>query len=73
MNQTSMFDRGELSPITFSMGGITYEIVKDTSRPRLAPSWWVRRLWDGRASKRYYSHPDGAFSAVYWNRVQWEE
>jgi len=53
-------------------GGI-YLIIHDDSRERLSPAWFVSRENDGATSERFYSWPDGAFSALFWNRVKWSK
>ena len=58
--------------IPFELYGCKYEIKRDTSRQRLSPQWYVQRMSDLRTTKRYYSWPDGAFSAVLWERCSWE-
>lgn len=57
--------------IPFELYGVKYEIKRDTSRRYLQPQWYVQRMTDLRCTKRYYSWPDGAFSAVLWERAQW--
>jgi hypothetical protein len=59
--------------IPFELYGCKYEIKRDTSRKALSPQWYVQRMTDLRTTKRYYSWPDGAFSAVLWERCSWED
>ena len=56
--------------IAFILNGCSYNIIKDTSRGD-RPSWYVQRMRDMRSTERHYNHPDGAFSAVYWERCNW--
>ena len=51
--------------------GIEYRIIKDPSRDRLQPQWYAQRNSDWRVSRRFYSWPEGAFSAILWGRVEW--
>jgi len=60
-----------LSPLKFNIGGCDYSIIKDTSRLRNQPSWYVQRHSDWKMTERYYTWPDGAFSAVLWSRCKW--
>lgn len=57
--------------IPFELYGVKYEIKRDTSRRISQPQWYVQRMSDLRCTKRYYSWPDGAFSAVLWERCSW--
>lgn len=61
----------QYAPIPFTLFGCDYEIVHDASRSRLKPKWYVVRLSDFYTTDRYYTWPDGAFSAVFWGRCKW--
>jgi hypothetical protein len=54
--------------------GNTYHILKDVrtdvNYPH-PPSWYVCRASDGYVSKRYYSQPQGAFTALVTGAIQW--
>jgi hypothetical protein len=52
--------------------GGRYLIIKDTSRRRLAPKWYVERLNDLKVSRRFYSRPSGAFTALSEGAIVWE-
>ena len=59
--------------VSFTLHGCEYVISNDATRAHLKPSWYVQRMTDLRTTKRYYSWPDGAFSAVVWGRAEWED
>ena len=63
---------GGSDEIHFNLYGRDYIILKDTSRKRNQPSWYAQRMNDLRTTVRYYTWPDGAFSAVLWERCSWE-
>jgi hypothetical protein len=55
-----------------SCGGV-YQIKHDTARGYLAPKWYVQRMNDLSTSKRYYSRPSGAFTALSTGAIEWEK
>lgn len=69
MNQTEL-DVSTSSRITFQIYGAEYQVRK-AERNRNEPSYFVVRMRDMHRTKRYYSWPDGAFSAVLWERCSW--
>lgn len=72
--QTRMPEVDRNDPVTFNLHGCEYRVIQDTVRASLRkPSWWVQRMSDLRMTERHYNHPDGAFSAVYWDRCNWIE
>ena len=60
--------------VTLEYCGATYKILKDirtdvgTPHP---PSWFVQRMTDLRTSKRYYSRPEGAITALLTGSIVW--
>lgn len=65
---------GDCPQVNVQFAGASYEIKKDirtdVSYPH-PPSWYVQRLTDYRVSKRYYSQPQGAFTALVTGAIQW--
>ncbi len=53
--------------------GASYLIEFNMTRGRNVPSWYVIRINDGAKSERFYSWPEGAFSALSWGRIHWEK
>lgn len=53
--------------------GGKYRIRFDNNRPHLKPAWYVLRVNDYAQSERYYSWPEGAFSALSWGRINWRK
>ena len=51
--------------------GGRYKIYYDTKRKDLQPKWRILRVNDMAFSKRWYSWPEGAFSALSWGRIEW--
>ena len=52
--------------------GGEYEIKYNPNRSYFQPKWFVKRKNDGKESKRYYSAPTGAFTAILTGSVVWE-
>lgn len=53
--------------------GGEYYIARDDSRDRLSPKWFVMRLNDMAQSERFYSWPNGAFTALSENSIVWSK
>ncbi len=53
--------------------GGEYHIVYDNSRKRNSPAWFVMRLNDMAQSERFYSWPNGAFTALSENSIVWSK
>ena len=70
--QIQMPECNIVGSINFEMMGCSYRIIQDRDRrKRRQPSWYVLRMSDHALTERYYTWPDGAFSAVYWQRCNW--
>ena len=50
----------------------SYWIMKDITRPRTAPKWFVRRVDTLGTSTRFYSRASGAFLALSEGAIVWE-
>lgn len=62
-------ERGDSIKVEFN--GCSYRIRYDSSRRLTQPKFYVQRMSDFRDSERYYSFPEGAFSALTWGRIKW--
>jgi len=71
LNPHDLIPVHELEPIDFTIANARYRIIYEPTRARLQPKWYVQRMQDLRVTERYYSWPDGAFSAVLWGRAKW--
>ena len=60
-------------PWDVSHCGGKYYIAKDNSRSRNSPAWFVMRLNDMAQSERFYSWPNGAFTALSENSIVWSK
>lgn len=70
--QSKWWDEDAVEPITFKLHGCDYRIIQDTVRLWMRkPSWYVQRMSDLAMTERHYTWPDGAFSAVFWQRCNW--
>lgn len=67
------FDNPENDSWFVQFAGGEYEIVYCENRPRLSPSWAVVRLNDMAESERYYSWPNGAFTALSSGAINWRK
>ena len=71
--ELGLYTDADTETIRFELNGCKYQIKRDVSRQPLMPQWYVQRMSDLQTTKRYYSWPDGAFSAVFWGRCGWED
>ncbi len=59
--------------IEVRVDGGEYEIICDTTRNYLSPKWFVHRVNDCANSKRFYSFPAGAATALFSGSIVWEK
>lgn len=53
--------------------GGEYEIAYCSTRPQLSPKWFVIRKNDMAQSERFYSWPNGAFTALSSGAIKWSK
>ena len=75
MNTQATIPLDEYEGVIVNYAGNTYnvnhDIRTDCNYPH-PPSWYVQRMSDLRTSKRYYSRPGGAITALLTGAIVWE-
>ena len=71
--ETFVTQQSKLEPWDVTHCGGRYCIAKDMSRGRNCPAWFVMRLNDMAQSERFYSWPNGAFTALSENSIVWSK
>ena len=59
------------SPWTIKYCGRTYQIRYDITREYNEPKWYVIDITNLRVSHRFYSWPEGAFTALRTGSLSW--
>jgi len=70
-DQAKLFEEPATNTITIDYEGNRYYISYDSSRRLTQPKWYAQRSSDLRVSERFYTYPEGAFSALTWGRINW--